>query len=109
MYLGREFSPQQFIESEVFGMDFANDVDDQEQLISSVWTIVVAQGEDPNPTVHLEGLPIVVIPLGSNLKTASIQRIGGLWPDVTYKVEATVITDRGNTRSLWTNIRGVNS
>jgi hypothetical protein len=93
----------------VFGLDFANDVDHNEQLTTSAWTIAVVQGADPNPAVHLEGPPKVVVPFGSTAKTATIQRIGGLWPDVTYKVEAIVITDRGNTKSLWTHIRGVNS
>src|SRR5215510_3170845 len=107
MYLGRDFSPQEFNESEVFGMDFVNDLDDGEQLITSSWTISVTQGKDANPSVHLEGPSGVAIPLGSNLKTATIQRIGGLWANVTYKVEATVVTDRANTRSMWTHIRGV--
>ncbi len=107
MYLGMDFSPQEFDESEVFGMDFVNDLDDEEQLINATWTIAVAQGQDPNPKVHLEGPPAVTIPLGSNLKTATIQRIGGLWPNVTYVVSAFVVTDRGNSRNLWTHIRGV--
>src|SRR5262245_30433277 len=107
MYLGRDFSPQEFNESEVFGIDFVNDLDDEEQLLSSVWTIAVTQGHDSNPKVHLQGPPMVVVPIGSIWRTATIQRIGGLWPDVTYVVRAVVITDRGNTRNLWTHIRGV--
>jgi hypothetical protein len=107
MYLGRDFSPQEFGESEVFGMDFVNDLDDGEQLLSSTWTISVTQGQDPNPKVHLQGPPLIVVPLGSNLKTATIQRIGGLWANVTYVVQAVVVTDRANTRNLWTHIRGV--
>lgn len=107
MYLGRDFSPQEFGESEVFGMDFVNDLDMNEQLLSSAWMIVVHQGLDPNPKVHLEGTSIAVIPFGSNMKTATVQRIGGLWPNVTYKVIAVVLTDAGNTRDLWSYIRGV--
>jgi hypothetical protein len=107
MYIGRDFSPQENIESEVFGMDFVNDLNGDEQLLTSRWVIRVVQGDDPNPNLHLEGTSVVVVPLGSNLKTATIQRIGGLWPNVTYKVEAIALTDRGNTRNLWTHIRGV--
>lgn len=107
MYIGRDFSPMEFNESEVFGLDFVNDLDADEQLLSSRWTMRVSQGLDNNPGVHLEGTSTEVVPLGSNLKTATIQRIGGLWPNVTYIVEAQVITDRGNTRRLWTHIRGV--
>lgn len=109
MYLGRDFSPQEKHESEVFGIDFVNDLEHEEQLLSSLWTIKVVQGFDPMPNFHLEGPCIEVVPFGSNLKTATVQRVGGLWPDVTYKVEATVITNQGNTRSLWSNVRGVDS
>lgn len=108
MYLGRDFSPQEAGESEVFGIDFANDLDGEEQLLSSVWRITVSRGVDPAPQVHLEGTSMVTVPAGSNLKTATVQRIGGLWPDVTYIVRAVVITNYGNTRSLWTHVRGVN-
>ena len=107
MYLGRDFSAQEGNESEVFGLDFVNDLDTEEQLLTSLWTIKVVQGADPDPKPHLQGTSAVVVPLGSNLRTATIQRIGGLWPNVTYRVDAHVITDRGNTRNLWTNIQGV--
>ena len=107
MFIGRDFSPQERGESEVFGFDFINDLDTDEQLISSVWTIAVRQGNDPDPSKHLEGTSVEVVPAGSNFRTATIQRIGGLWPDVTYVVRAEVLTDRGNTRSLWSHVRGV--
>lgn len=70
---------------------------------------MVVQGSDPNPKVHLEGPSAVVVPFGSTMRTATIQRIGGTWPDVTYKLQATVVTDLGNTRRLWSYIQGVNS
>lgn len=109
MYMGRDFSPQQRQESEVFGIDFVNDLEHEEQLLDSIWTIEVVQGYDPAPQYHLEGPCDEVVPFGSNLKTATIQRIGGLWPDVTYKLEATVTTNQGNSRSLWSKVRGVDS
>ena len=108
MYCGRDFSPQENGESEVLGLDFINDLEHDEQLLSSRWTIHVTQGLDPNPKVHLEGTSVTIVPFGSNLKTATIQRVGGLWHDVTYAVRAIVITNQGNTRNLWSHIRGVN-
>ena len=90
-------------------MDFVNDLEHAEQLLSSRWFISVGQGTDPTPQVHLEGTSMVTIPFGSNLKTATVQRIGGLWPDVTYIVRAVVVTNQGNTRTLWSHVRGVNT
>lgn len=91
----------------MIGLDFVNDLEHGEQLITSSWTIFVVQGVDPNPKIHLEGTSKVVIPLNSSLKTASIQRIGGLWHNVTYAVRATAVTDQGNTRMLESHMRGI--
>jgi hypothetical protein len=107
VYVGIDFHPQWNGESEVLGLDFVNDLDHDEQLITSLWTIFVTQGIDPNPKIHLEGTSITVIPTGSSFKTATIQRIGGLWHNVTYAVRATVVTDKGNTRMLESHIRGI--
>jgi hypothetical protein len=107
MYAGRDFSPQETEESEVIGLDFVNDLEHNEVLMSSVWQIVPVAGVDPFPNAHLEGPPKVVVPLGSAAMTATIQRVGGLLPGVTYLVRAVCITTLGNTRSLWSHIRGV--
>jgi hypothetical protein len=110
LYLGRDFSPQEQVESESFGLDFVNDLDATEELTSSIWTMTVVDGADPTPAARLEGTSMVVVPFDSSnqLKTATIQRIGGLLPDVTYVVRAEVFTTLGNTKTLWTHVRGVN-
>lgn len=107
MYVGRDFSPQEYDESEVIGLDFVNDVEEGETLISSVWTIGVASGVDADASRCLEGPSMVIEPKGSTLKTGTFQRIGGLLPNVTYIVRARVTTSFGNTVSLWSHIRGV--
>jgi len=107
MYAGRDFSPQEPEESEVLGLDFVNDLEHNEVLMSSLWQMSVAAGVDVNPSAHLEGPSIVTQPFGSEVNTATIQRVGGLKPGVTYIVRALVVTTLGNTRSLWSHIRGV--
>jgi hypothetical protein len=91
----------------VLGLDFVNDLDHDELLMSSAWEMTVASGIDPQPSVHLEGPSVVIEPYGSSAKTATIQRVGGLFPGVTYVVRAIVVTTTGNTRTLWSHIRGV--
>jgi len=107
LYCGRDFSPQERGESEVIGLDFVNDLQTDETLISSAWTIAVVSGKDTDPTDHLSGPSKVVAPLFGTLKTATIQRIGGILPGVTYRVGAVAITTLGNTLKLWSHIRGV--
>lgn len=97
------------LESEVFGLDFVNDLEVDETLISSVWTLAVVAGVDASPNDHLTGPSKVVTPDGGTLQTATIQRIGGLLPGVTYRTRAVVITSQGNTKSLWSHIRGIDS
>jgi|SRR5215472_5241499 len=107
MYVGRDFSPQDKDESEVLGLDFVNDVDQDEVLMASSWSIFVVAGVDANPAQHLQGPSVEVVPKDGSVKTGTIQRFGGALSGVTYKVKASVITTRGNVRSLWSHIRGV--
>src|SRR5215475_3087232 len=107
MYAGIDFSPQENGESEVLGLDLVFDLDHDEVLMSSVWDIAAVAGVDPNPTSHLQGPCIEVVPKDGTLKTMSIQRVGGLLPGVTYRVRTSTVTTRGNLRNLWSHIRGV--
>jgi hypothetical protein len=107
VYVGRDYSPQERIESEVLGLDFINDLDAGETLISTAWTIAPISGVDPDPTDHLEGPSKVVTPIGGFNFTCTIQRVGGLLPGVTYRIGAVAITTLGNTRKLWSHIRGI--
>lgn len=91
----------------MFGFDFVNDLDPDEALITTLWTIKVVSGVDPDPDDHLEGISKVVAPTGSIINTATVQRIAGLLPGVTYLVRAIAVTDQGNTKTLWSHIRGV--
>lgn len=68
---------------------------------------MVVDGVDTDPNEHIDGLPKVVAPIGSSVITASIQRISGLFPNVTYRVKAIAVTSLGNTKTLWSHIRGI--
>jgi hypothetical protein len=93
-------------ESEVFGLDFVNDLDEGETLTGATWNLTVIQGTDATPNTHLSGSPTLVIPDGTTRQTATQQRITGLLPNVTYTAQAVVTTSSGNTKSLWSHIRG---
>jgi len=109
MYAGIDFSPQENEESEVLGLDFVNDLQHDEVLMSSVWDLSAVSGIDTDPNAHLEGPSFITEPYGSMRKTATIQRVGGLFPGVTYRVRAKCITTLGNEIHLWSHIRGVTS
>ena len=97
------------VESETFGLSFENDFTSGEtisSIVGSQWNISVTAGSDGNATTHLIGSATIVIPDGATSSIATIQRISGLLPDVTYAVQAVVITSLGNTKSLWSHIPG---
>jgi hypothetical protein len=108
LYVGRDFYPAEPEESLVYAFDFVNDLGTAgEKLISSVWSITVTQGDDPQVMHRLQGLPFLFTPKGSSVPTATMQRIGGLQPGVTYCVQALVVTSDTDQRSLWSHIQGV--
>lgn len=106
MYVGKDFSPAAQYESLVYGLDFINDLQPGEQLLNSSWQISVAQGVDASPASHLQGPSKLYTTAGNAVPTATIQRIGGLLPDVTYIVVAQVTTDFGNLIELRSHIQG---
>jgi hypothetical protein len=106
VYAGRDYSPAEQVESQIFGFDLVNDLDPGETLTGAIWSLLVIQGTDANPSSHLIGSPTLVTPAGTTLQTATQQRIAGLLPDVLYLVRAVCTTSLSNTRSLWSHIQG---
>jgi hypothetical protein len=105
-YCGRDFSPSEQAESQMYGFDFVNDLAENEALASVVWELLVRKGVDPNPSAHLVGAPFLVVPDGTSVQTATTQRIAGLLPNVVYTVRAVATTNTGNIKTLWSHARG---
>jgi hypothetical protein len=94
-------------ESLVYAFDFVNDLGRGEsRIVSVVWSITVSDGDDPLVMHRLQGAPFIFTPDGSATPIATMQRIGGLQPGVTYCVKATAIIDDTDQKSLWSHIYG---
>lgn len=114
MYAGTNYSPADEVESEVFGLNFVNDLNlNDGEIITSItggaFTIAVAStspGTDPAPTSHLIGSAAIVVPEGATTMIAVVQRISGLLPNVIYVIGAVVGTNLGNTKQLFTYLNG---
>ena len=109
MYAGQDFAPAEMVESELFGLDFVNDlgqISPGEQLVSATFEIGVVSGEDPTPQNHLNGIPFVMVNPNNNtgLVTLAVQRVTGLLAGVQYWLQADCITTNSNTISLWARI-----
>lgn len=109
MYCGRDFSPAEAVESETYGFSFVNDITSGETISSvsgGAWNISVAQGTDATASSHIIGAAAIVTPTGATSAIATTQRISGLNASVLYIVQAVVVTNLGNTKSLWAHILG---
>lgn len=100
MYVGRDFDFANAAESEVFALDFSNDIADDDAIAGSSWTCTVQSGTDASAASRLVGTPFTYS------STISAQRVAGLLPGVTYILTCTVTTLLGNTVVLWSRVRG---
>lgn len=98
MYVGRDFDPANPTETEIYSLDFVNELADLETLSSiSAVTLTVFQGTDATPSSHLSGS-------ASISGTTVSQRLATLTSGVTYTLAITVITSLSNTITLFSRV-----
>lgn len=97
MYIGSDFSPASPGESELYTLDFSNDLATNESINTAVWSLSAIEGVDADAAVRLAGAASVTI------KTTS-QRIAGLQAGVKYLMQASVATTFGNTKVLYSHV-----
>lgn len=101
MYVGRDFLPSDFGESEVYTFDFAKDLADGETIETAEFVCSVAGdsvGDDASPQSHVSPVDAII----SGTKTS--QRIAGLLSGVKYVLQAIITTSDDNTKSLWSHV-----
>jgi hypothetical protein len=101
MYAGRDFDPSDPGESEIYTLDFAKDMQSGDTIISAEWFCEVAQVSDG---VDADAGPDYVIGLPVSGGTRTSQRFEGFKAGVTYALQAKVVTQKGDTVSLWSHV-----
>jgi hypothetical protein len=100
MYVGRDFDPSDTGESERYTLDFVNDLQVGDTIVSAIWTCEVAAksaGADSGAASRVDGAAV-------NSGTKTTQRITGMQPGVIYCLTATVVTTLQDTVSLWSHV-----
>lgn len=98
MYIGRDFDVMNSTESEVFAIDFVNDLQTGETISGlPTVTLTVFSGDDPTPSARLSGDPGVS-------GTTAMQRVSQPLAGVTYIITFSVLTSLGNTKVLYSRI-----
>lgn len=97
MYCGRDYDPADASDSELYAIDFVNDLPDGDSITGGVIALTVKSGTDPDPSSHLAG--------GFNVSgTAVVQRIRGLVAGNVYRLQIVAATQFGNNISLFSHI-----
>ena len=97
MYCGRDFSPADNSDSELYALDFVNDLPAGDSIIGGALTLTVYRGTDADPSSRLAG--------GFSVDgTKVIQRIRNLTAGVIYTLQIVVTTQQGNSISLFSHI-----
>lgn len=110
MDAANDFSPADTVESEVFGLNFVNDLQSGEILLSVVggtFLLTVSEnspGVDAAVGTRLVGSATIAVPPDETTNIGAIQRIATLQPNVLYVLQGVVLTSLGNTKSLYSHI-----
>lgn len=97
MWVGSDFSPADPLESEIFAFDFRKDLSSDEVVVSALFSLTIIDGTDSSAATRLVG-PATVS------GTLARQRVAGLLAGNTYRLEALVVTNQGNTKTLWARV-----
>lgn len=97
MYAGQNFPPADPGESEVYSLDFKNDLQVGEEITGVTIELSVADGSDVDVASRLSGSPSIAGTIVSH-------RVANLQPEVLYRFRAIADTDMGNKLSLYAHI-----
>lgn len=99
MYCGRDFDNMDAgYESDVFTIDFVNDLNAGESISSVVFSIAVMQGTDAGAATRLSGGPSI-----STTKVSQAVDVRGAPSGVLYRLQATIATNQRVAISLWSH------
>ena len=99
MYCGRDFDLMDAgYESDVFTLDFVNDLNAGESISTVVFSIAVMQGIDPTPIARLSGSPSI-----STTRVSQAVDVRAAPSGVLYRLQATIATNQRAAISLWSH------
>ena len=95
MYCGQDWDPLDIAETDVFSLNFINDLNSGEGIISVAWSIGVTYGNDPMPASRLLGNPGI----SGSIVSQTVSQPPA--PGIIYWLAAQVTTTSGRKLELW--------
>jgi hypothetical protein len=95
MYCGQDWDPLDIAETDIFSLNFINDLNVGEIITSVTFTIGVTYGNDQTPSARLIGGPGI----SGTIVSQTVSQPPA--PGITYWLAAQVKTTNGRTLELW--------
>jgi hypothetical protein len=95
MYAGQDWDPLDVVETDVFSLNFINDLNPGEGITLVTFTIGVTYGNDPTPSLRLVGIPGIA---GTVVSQTVSQPPA---PGIIYWLAGQVVTTAGRRLELW--------
>ena len=95
MYCGQDWDPLDVAETDIFSLNFINDLNVGEGIVSVTFSIGVTYGNDPTPSARLIGTPGISGTIVSQLISQPPA------PGIIYWLSALVMTTMGRQLELW--------
>lgn len=97
----RNFSDAYPGETEVYSLDFTDDLGEGETITGSTWSLAVVSGIDADVATRISGSPGLA-DNEAGVQAIATQRLTNLQPGVRYRVQAFATTSNSNTLDLHT-------
>lgn len=102
MYFGADFSPADNVESEIYALDFVNDLPAGDTISTASWTCLNAAD-----TQVTDGSPASRIVGGSTISGTVVKgRFSAFVVGCKYILQATITTSQGNTLVGYSHVTG---
>ena len=101
MYCGHDWDPLDVAETDVFSLDFVNDLKPAEVITAAAFSIGVSFGNDPTPTARL----VSVAGITGTVVSQTVAHPPA--PGITYWLAALVTTTTGRQLELWAHFSSV--
>lgn len=102
MYCGTDFDPHDGDEVEYYTFNFVNDLVAGEVITQASWSIEVVTGTDTSASSRING-NAEIDPTGM----LTSQQFAYLLNTCKYRLTATVLTNLGNYKELWSHAPGI--
>ncbi len=101
MYCGQDWDPLDIAETDVFSLDFINDLKPKEGITAATFSIGVSYGNDPLPTARLVSVPGI----SGTIVSQTVAQPPA--PGIIYWLSALVTTTKGRQLELWGHFSSV--